>query len=75
MIDYTIQLFRDLFFNIDRTIHRTSCASECCHNSCECMHEGEPSSEIMSAASRHEQEQESNIVFTSRLEVRRLSQS
>ena len=43
MIDYIIQLFRDLFLNIHRNFHRISCASERCHNSCECMNEGEAS--------------------------------
>ena len=49
MIDYIIPLFRALFLNIHRTFHRTSCASECCHNSCECMNEGEPSASSSSS--------------------------
>ena len=51
MIDYIIQLFRDLFLNIHRTFHRTSCASEFCHNSCECMNEGESSTSSSSSKS------------------------
>ena len=43
MIDYIFQLFRDLFLSIHKACHRTSCASEGCHNSCECMDEGESS--------------------------------
>ena len=51
MIAYIIQLFRDLFLNIHRTFHRTSSASECCHNSCVCMNEGEASTSSSSSKS------------------------
>ena len=51
MIGDIIQPFRDLFSNIRRTFHRTSCASACCHNSCECMNEGESSASSSSSKS------------------------
>ena len=62
---------------VNRTFHRTTCANECCNNKCECTNEGEssPGEEVVSIPPQHEQEPESKIIFTSRLEVRRLSQS
>ena len=51
MIDRIIQLFTDSFLNIHRTFHITSCASQRCRNSCECMNEGEQSTSAPSSKS------------------------
>ena len=59
MLNYIVQIFRDVLLYLHRTFHRTSCASECCHSSCECMNEGESSS---SSSSSHEQDKKSYLV-------------
>ena len=62
--------------HINRTFHRTTCASECYSNRCECTNEGESASEEVSIPPQPQgPEPDSNIIFTSRFEVRRLGQS
>ena len=53
MIDYIAQMFRGVLLYFHRTFHGASCASECCHNSCECMNKGESSPQ---SSSSHEQD-------------------
>ena len=60
--------------HINKTFHKTICASECCNNRCECKNEGESSGEEVSVPTQH-REPESKIIFTTKLEVRRISQN
>ena len=60
--------------HINRTFHKTICASECCSNGCECTNEDESSGEEVSVPTQHH-EPEPKMIFTTRLEFRRISQS
>ena len=60
--------------HINNTFHKTTCANECCSSRCECTNEGESSGEEVSVPTQHH-EPESKPIFTTRLEVRRISQS
>ena len=62
-----------LLLHINKTVHKTICASECCNNRCGCKNEGESSGEDVSVPTQH-REPETNIIFTTQLEARRLSQ-
>ena len=63
-----------VLLHINKTLQKATCASECCSNRCACRNEGESSSEEVSIPTqRHEPE--SKIIFTTKLEVRLLSQS
>ena len=42
-----------VLLHLNRTFHRTTCASECCSNRCECTNEGESSGEEIPATSHH----------------------
>ena len=60
--------------HINKTVHKSTCTSECCNNRCECTSEGESSGEEVAVPAQH-REPESKIIFTTKLEVRGLSQS
>ena len=67
LVDSTIK-------NINITFHKTTCSSECCNNRCECQNEGESSSDEVEVPTHH-RDQETRIILTTKLEVRRLSQT
>ena len=58
----------------NKTFHKTICASECCNNGCRCQNQGESSGEEVSVPTQHH-EPEAKLMFTTHLEVRRISQS
>ena len=60
--------------HINKTFHKTASASECYNNRCERKNEGESSGEEVSVPTQH-REPDTKIVFTTKLEVRRLSQN
>ena len=63
-----------VLLRINKTFHITTCAIECCNNRCECKNEGESASSgeevsIPQQHHKHNQEPESKIIFSSRLEI------
>ena len=75
-MDWISNIVDSVLRHINRTFHKTTCANECCSNRCECTNEGESSGEEVSVPTQHHaHEPESKIIFTTRLEVRRISQS
>ena len=73
-MDWISNIVDSIVRSINRRFHKTTCASECCYNRCECKNEGESSGEDVAVPTQH-QEAESNIIFSSKLEIRRLSQT
>jgi hypothetical protein len=63
-----------VFVHINKTFQKTTCASECCTNRCECKNEGESSGEEVEVPAHH-RDQETKIIFTTKLEFKRLSQN
>ena len=45
-----------VFMQIIKTFHKTTCASECCHNTCECKNEGESSGEGVAVPTQHQEQ-------------------
>ena len=72
-MDWISNIIDSVLRHINRTFHKTICASECCSNRWKCTNEGESSGEEVSVPTQHEPQ--SKIIFTTRLEVRRISQS
>ena len=73
-MDWISNIVESILRSINRTFHKTTCANECCNNRCECKNEGESSSDEVEVPTHH-RDQETNIIFTTKLEVRRLSQT
>ena len=73
-MDWISNIVDSVLRHINKTFHKTTCANECCKNRCECKHEGESSGEEVSVPTQH-REPEAKIIFTTKLEVRLLSQS
>ena len=75
-MDWISNIVDSVLRHINRKFHRITCAGECCSNRCECTNEGESSGEEASVPTqRHGHEPASKIIFTTRLEVLRSSQS
>ena len=72
-MDWISHMVDSVLRHINRTFHKTTCANEYCSNRCECTNGGESSGKEVSVPTQHEPE--SKIIFTTRLEVRRISQS
>ena len=60
--------------SINRTFHKATCSSECSNNRCECKNEGESSDEEVTVPTHH-CDQETKRRFSTKLEVRRRSQT
>ena len=73
-MEWITNIVDKVLLHINKTLHRNICASECCTNRCECKNEGESSGEEVSIPTQR-REPESKIIFTTKLEIRRLSQS
>ena len=77
-MEWMSNIVNNVLQHLHKTFHRTTCASECCNNRCECTNEGESASsgeEVSIPPQHHGHQPDSKRIFTSRLEVRRVSQS
>ena len=73
-MDWINNIVDSILKSINRTFHKTTCTSECCNNRCKCKNEGESSSDEVEVPTHH-RDQETSRIFTTKLEVRRLSQT
>ena len=73
-MEWIMNIVDTILLHINKTVHKTTCANECCNNRCECKNEGGSSGEEVSVPTQS-QEPEPKRIFTTKLEVRRLSQS
>ena len=73
-IEWITHIVDRVVAHIDKIFHKTTCASECCNNRCECKNERGSSGEEVEVPTHH-RDQETKLIFTTKLEVRRLSQN
>ena len=73
-MDWISNIVDSVLKSINRTFHKTTCSSECCNHRDDCQNEGESSSDEIEVPT-HRRDQETRTIFTTKLEVRRLSQT
>ena len=54
-MEWITNIVERILTQINMTFHKTTCASECCHNRCECKNEGESSGDDVAVPTQHQE--------------------